>query len=125
MTSTIADEAVGVGERTRRAEVAVRRAQPVAARADVAVILMVEGEGGALEGLVAAGGLVEHRYVRLNAPVLDQPGKVGRGAVCGIGDELLRPQTEAFLRVRSIIRGWVVTSACRIAVVASTSTITA
>ena len=59
---------------------------------------MVEGEGGPLEGVIAAGGLVEHGDMRLDAFILDQPGKVRGGAVSGIGHQLLGPQAEALLR---------------------------
>lgn len=64
----------------------------------MAVVLVVEGEDGALEGAVAAGGLVEDWDVRLDASTLDQPGEVRRGAVCGIGHEPLGPKAEALLR---------------------------
>jgi hypothetical protein len=46
---------------------------------------MVIDEVGALEAAIVAGRLVEHRDMRLDALVLDQPGQVGRRAIGRVG----------------------------------------
>ena len=96
----IADEAVLADVAPASCEVAVPRAQALAARADVAVVVMVIGEGIALERAVAAGGFVEHRDVRLNVTLVDQPGQHLRRTVGGVGCEPLGPDTEAVLHPR-------------------------
>ena len=85
---------------------------------------MVIDEVGALEAAIVAGGLVEDKYVRLDALVLDQPRQVGDrpkavSATRGSGQMSKRSC------VRSIFLRCAVTSACSTDVAASTSTITA
>ena len=60
---------------------------------------MIIDEVGALEAAIAAGGLVEHRDMRLDAHILDQPGQVGSRAIGGVGHE-------AFAVTRGTPRPW-------------------
>ena len=46
---------------------------------------------------VAAGRVIDHGDVRLDAPLLDQPSKVGPVAVTAITNQPLGPQTEAVM----------------------------
>src|SRR6478735_6912783 len=70
LSRAIADEAVLADIAPGGREVAVPGAKALAARADVAVVVMVAGEGIAFERAVAAGRLVEHRDVRLDVTLV-------------------------------------------------------
>ncbi|PAV72878.1 hypothetical protein WR25_24560 [Diploscapter pachys] len=61
---------------------------------------MVVGEGIAFERAVAARGLVEHRDMRMDVALVDQPGQHLRRAVSGVGGQPLGPDAEAALHPR-------------------------
>ena len=75
----------------------------------------VEGEVGALEGAVGALGLVEDRDVRLDPPLLDQPGEVLGRAIGAVGGQPLPARGRSDPAVRSIMVRAAPTSACRMA----------
>lgn len=59
---------------------------------------MVVGEVGAAEGAVAALGFVEHRDMRLDPTLMDQPGEVLDRAMGAVGGEPRGPEAKALLR---------------------------
>ena len=56
------------------------------------ILLVIEGEGCSVERAVGPSGLVEHRYMRLDPALVDEPGEHLGRAVAGVGDQLARPQ---------------------------------
>ena len=77
-----------------------RRGQRLASRADVDVCRMVVTEVVAREGAVLAAGLVEHRDMRLDVPLIDQPGEHLGGAITGVGRQTRGPGVEPVGRAR-------------------------
>jgi len=69
--------------------------QMLTLRTGVAVLLCVEHEVGSREGAVGAIGFIEHRNVRCDPPLLDQPGEVLGRAVGTVGNEALGLEPEA------------------------------
>lgn len=65
LPGSVADEAVLVSLWSWRGEVAVARPQSLAGWADIAVIIVVEGEVATLESPIVSGGLVEDGHMRL------------------------------------------------------------
>src|ERR1700683_5602520 len=92
--------------------------------ADVKIALRIEDEVAAVEGSVRALGLVDQFHMRLDPALLHEPpDHIGR-AVAPIGDHARQGEVELFSR--SVEPGLAApTSAWRMVVVASTSTITA
>src|SRR6516164_3626215 len=86
----------------RLGEVAMVLLQLFVAGADIDVGFRIVGEVAARKGPVRALGLIEHLYMRFDTALVHQPAQHLRRAVARVG-----------------------TSACRMAVVASTSMITA
>ena len=72
-------------------------AQRLAAGAGIAVGLVIVDEVGTTEAAVAAA-LLEHRDVRLDAALVDQPRKVRSIAIAGIGRKALGPVAEPLVR---------------------------
>ncbi len=93
-------------------------------RADIGIAFLIIGEVGAREGPIGALRLVEHRDVRLDPALVDQPGE-HLGQAMSVSAARREGVTSSRLAVRSIIVLAAVTSACRTQVVASTSMITA
>lgn len=98
LTGAISDRAILIDAGPRLAEVAIGPAQPIAAWAEVTVVLRIVDEVGALEAAIVAGGLVEHRDVPLDTFFVDRPSQVRRGAIGGVRNEPLGPDVEALLR---------------------------
>src|SRR5947209_17353175 len=123
LAGAITHHAVLIDERPRHSIDFLALPEFLPGRADVTVALVVVDEVVARVGAVGALGFIEHRNVRLDTALMHQPGEVLGRTVGGVGRQPLRPQAEAL--PRPIIRCCAVTSACRTAVVASTSTMTA
>ena len=98
--------------------------QLFAAGADIDVGFRIVGEVAARESSVLALGLVEHLNVGLDPALIHQPTRHLRRAVACVGDHTRRARSNCSA-VRSSIVLAAPTSAWRIAVVASTSMITA
>ena len=69
--------------------------QVLAFRTCIAVPLGIEDEVGSRQGAVGAVGLVEHRNVRRDPALLDQPGEVLGRAIGAVGNQALRLEAEA------------------------------
>lgn len=73
LAGAVAQHAVLVDERPILAIDLLPLPQPFAGRAHIAVVLVVEGEGRTLEGVGAAGRMIDYGDVWLDAALLDQP----------------------------------------------------
>lgn len=70
--------------------------QQLALGTGVMVLLCIEDEVRSRQGTIGPVGLVEHRDMRRDPTLLDQPGQVRGRSVGTIGDKSLRLQPEAF-----------------------------
>ena len=114
-------EAYDVSRRQRKK---IEMLKLLAGRAGVGIGLMIVGELGPAECAVASLRLIEDRDVRLDPALMHQPGEVLGRAVGTVGGEPCRPEPEPILRSCDHGAGRP-TSACRMARLASTSTMTA
>ncbi len=124
LARTVEPRSVLGDARTRRRIGPSELHQQLAARAGVVVLPGIEDEVGAREGAVGPVRFVEDGDVRLDLPLLDQPGEVRRRSIGAVGRQMpgLRPKRSLVL---SIIVREAPTSACRMARLASTSRMTA
>src|SRR5437016_11597417 len=87
LAGAVAHHAVLVDERARHSIDFLALPEFLPGRADIAVALVVIGKVVAREGAVGALGFVEHRDVRLDPVLMNQPVQHLRRAVGGIADQ--------------------------------------
>jgi hypothetical protein len=98
LAGAIAHHAVAVDEGPRHPIDLLPLPEFLPGRADVAVALVVIGEVVAREGAVGMLGFVEHRDVRLDPVLIDQPVQHLGRSIGGVADQPGRIEIEAFER---------------------------
>ena len=91
LAGAIAHHPVLIDERARQSVNLLTLPEFLPGRADLAVALVVIGEVVARVGAVSPLGVVEHRDVRLDLPLMNQPGEVLGRTAGGVGRQPLRP----------------------------------